>query len=123
MPLKSLLVAFVVNSVISQLILRHATRLLGSPAGWATLPAFLSRAAASAWIYASVALQVVSYVIWMVIVSRAKLGIATASAGAGFYGLMALSAWIVYGESLTVVQWLGILLVTLGVLCVSQGQI
>jgi len=36
----------------------------------------------------------------MVIVSREKLGVATAGVGAGFYSLVALSAWLVYGEAL-----------------------
>ncbi len=41
-----------------------------------------------------------SYGLWMVIVSREKLGVATAGVGAGFYALVALSAWLVYGEAL-----------------------
>ena len=60
---------------------------------------------------------------WMIILSREKLGVATATVGAGFYTLMALSAWLVYGETLSLVQWAGIALVTLGVVCISLGGI
>ena len=49
--------------------------------------------------------------------------VATASVGAGFYTLMALSAWLVYGETLSGVQWTGIVLVTLGVVCISLGGV
>jgi drug/metabolite transporter (DMT)-like permease len=59
----------------------------------------------------------------MVIVSREKLGVATASVGAGFYVLMALSAWLIYGETLSPLQWTGIVLVTLGVVCISLGGV
>ena len=58
---------------------------------------------------------------WMLIVSREKLGVATATVGAGFYTLMALSAWLVYGETLSPLQWAGIALVTIGVVCISLG--
>jgi drug/metabolite transporter (DMT)-like permease len=121
MPTKFLIAAFTVNSVISQLVLRRGLQLLGSPANLAGLPRFLGNAALSYWIYASITLQILSYVMWMLIVSREKLGVATATVGAGFYTLMALSAWLVYGETLSPVQWAGIALVTVGVICISLG--
>jgi drug/metabolite transporter (DMT)-like permease len=121
MPIKPLLVTFTINAVISQLALRRALNGLGSPSGLAGLSHFIGGAALSPWIYASVALQILSYVIWMLIVSREKLGVATASAGAGFYILMALSAWLIYGETLSPLQWTGIVLATLGVVCISLG--
>jgi drug/metabolite transporter (DMT)-like permease len=124
MPLKLLLVLFTVNTVISQLVLRRALNGLGSPvAALSGLPRFIANAALSPWIYTSVALQILSYVIWMLIVSREKLGVATASVGAGFYILMALSAWLIYGETLSPLQWTGIVLVTLGVVCISLGGV
>jgi len=123
MSAKFLFIAFTVNSVISQLVLRRGLQDLVSPAGFTKLPRFIASAALSPWIYTSVTLQIVSYVMWMLIVSREKLGVATAAVGAGFYTLMALSAWLVYGETLSPVQWAGIALVTLGVLCISMGGI
>ena len=124
MPLRLLLVLFTVNTVISQLVLRRALNELGSPvAALSGLPRFIANAALSPWIYTSVALQILSYVIWMLIVSREKLGVATASVGAGFYILMALSAWLIYGETLSPLQWTGIVLVTLGVVCISLGGV
>lgn len=123
MPLKLLFAAVTVNAVISQLLLRRALNSLGSPASLSGLPRFIGNAALSPWIYASVALQIVGYVLWMLVVSREKLGVATASIGAGFYMLMALSAWLIYGETLSSLQWTGIILVTLGVVCISLGQV
>jgi drug/metabolite transporter (DMT)-like permease len=112
----------IVNAVASQLLLRHALNQLAKPASLSVLPRFLLNAALCPWIYASIALQVLGYVLWMLVVSREKLGVATASVGAGFYILMALSAWLIYGETLSSVQWAGIVLVTLGVACISLGQ-
>jgi drug/metabolite transporter (DMT)-like permease len=124
MPTRLLFVIFTVNAVISQLLLRRATRDLGAPPlAVDALPPFIRHAALSPWVYASVALQALGYLLWLVIVSREKLGVATASIGAGFYVLMALSAWLIYGEMLSALQWLGIVLVTCGVVCISQGQL
>lgn len=123
MTTKFLFIAFTVNSVISQLVLRRGLQDLGSPVVLSTLPRFIGSAALSPWIYASITLQILSYVMWMLIVSREKLGVATATVGAGFYTLMALSAWLVYGETLSPLQWAGIALVTAGVVCISQGGV
>lgn len=124
MPLRLLFAAFTVNVVISQLLLRHATNGLGgAPTSLAALPRFIGQAALSPWVWASVALQALGYVLWLVIVAREKLGVATATVGAGFYVLMSLSAWLIYGEALSPVQWIGIVLVTGGVICISQGHV
>jgi drug/metabolite transporter (DMT)-like permease len=123
MPLKLLFVAFTVNTVISQLVLRRALNELGSPASLSGLPRFIGNAALSPWIYTSVTLQILSYVMWMWIVSREKLGVAAASVGAGYYILMALSAWLIYGETLSLLQWVGIVLATLGVVCITLGGV
>ena len=123
MTTRFLFVAFTLNSVISQLVLRRGLQDLGSPTQWMALPRFIGNAVSSPWIYASVTLQIFSYVMWMLIVSREKLGVATATVGAGFYTLMALSAWLIYGETLSPLQWTGIALVTLGVVCISLGGV
>jgi drug/metabolite transporter (DMT)-like permease len=61
------------------------------------------------------------YFLWMILISREKLGVATASVGAGFYILMPLCAWTLYGESLSYLQWCGISLLTAGIICVSAN--
>ena len=121
MSARLLFAVVALNAVIGQLLLRRATSDVGTPAGLSDLPRFIGVAVFSPWMYASLAVQVFGYVLWMVIVSREKLGVATAGVGAGFYILMALSAWVVYGETLSVLQWTGILLVTLGVVCIGLG--
>ena len=123
MTIKFLFIAFTINSVISQLVLRRGLQDFDSPTDLPGLPRFIGNAVSSPWIYASVTLQVLSYVMWMLIVSRERLGVATATVGAGFYTLMALSAWVIYGETLSPLQWSGIALVTLGVVCISLGGV
>jgi drug/metabolite transporter (DMT)-like permease len=123
MPVKLIIVAVTVTAVIGQLLLRRAAHGLGTPTGLAGLPHFFSSAVVSPWIYASVSVQILGYVLWLLLVGREKLGVATAGVGAGYFTLTALSAWWVYGESLSALQWVGIVLVTVGVTCVSLGRL
>ncbi len=122
MPTKLLILAVTVNAVVGQLLLKRALIALGGPAALANFPRFMLDAAKSPWIYSSVAIQIFGYILWMILISRVKLGVATASVGAGFYLLMALSAWAVYGETLSYLQWFGVAFITIGVTCISLTQ-
>jgi drug/metabolite transporter (DMT)-like permease len=121
MPSYLLIVAVTVNAVVGQLLLKHALATLGGRTALESMSKFVSDAATSPWMYASFAIQGLGYFLWIVLISRVKLSVATASVGAGFYSLMPLCAWVLFGESLTNVQWFGIALITAGVTCVSLG--
>jgi drug/metabolite transporter (DMT)-like permease len=114
---KLLIVIVTLNSVASQLLLKRAVGAIGTPSSVAALPDFFRAAAVSPPVYASLVLQVVGYAIWMVVIAHEKLGVAVAILGSGFYVLMALLAWLVFGEQLSRLQWTGIVLITLGVAC------
>ncbi len=116
-----LVIGIAVIAVVGQLLLKHALATLGGRDALSFIPKFISEAILSPWIYLSVAVQGLGYFLWMVLISREKLGVATASVGAAFYLLMPVCAWAVYGESLTALQWAGMGLLTLGVACVSLG--
>ena len=119
MPTKLLIVAVAINAVLGQLLLKRGVATLGGTPAFMTLPKFIVDAMKSPWIVTAVAVQGFGYLLWMIVVSRVKLGVGTASVGGIFYILVALSAWTFYGEALTSVQWLGICLITIGVICVS----
>jgi drug/metabolite transporter (DMT)-like permease len=123
MPTRLLIVAVTLDAVLGQLLLKRALAALGGRAALATMSKFILDAATSPWIYASLAVQGLGYFLWMMLISREKLGVATASVGAGFYFLMPLCGWMIYGESLSNLQWLGIGLITMGVTCVSVGGV
>jgi len=123
MPTKFLIVAVAINAVLGQLLLKRGVAELGGLGALAMLPKFIFDAVRSPWICAAVAVQGFGYLLWMIVVSRVKLGVGTASVGGIFYILVALSAWTFYGEALTFVQWLGICLITIGVVCISLTPI
>jgi multidrug transporter EmrE-like cation transporter len=71
-------------------------------------------------VWAAVLVQGVGFTVWIVVVSRVKLGPAFATSGAFFYILLAAVSWYLYGERLAPLQWLGIVLVSAGVLMISM---
>lgn len=123
MPTKLLIAAITLNAVAGQLLLKRALIALGGRAALSTIPKLFLDAAVSPWVYASIAVQGLGYFLWMILISREKIGVATASVGAGFYILMPLCAWTLYGESLSYLQWFGMVLLTAGVICVSTNGV
>jgi drug/metabolite transporter (DMT)-like permease len=108
-----------INTDASQLSLKRGVAQLGGIKSLTGIPRFALLAVSSPWIVTSVCLQIAGYIMWMMVVTREKLGIAVAFSGASFYILMAFSAWYFYGETLTPLQAAGIGLIILGVICVA----
>lgn len=115
--MKTALLIFAVSSttVISQLILKKGVMALGIDK--LEFSALLA-AARSPLILASISLQVISFALWIFVLARANLGYAFGISGAFFYLLLPLMTWWIYNEKLAPAQWLGLCLITLGVICV-----
>lgn len=116
-----LMIVFVtVSTLASQLLVKFAVtdlatrtpRLHGLP--------WLLAAITSPAVIGAVLVQGLGFVVWVVVVSRVKLGVAFAVSGAFFYLLIALSGWLLFGERLAAMQWVGIVLLSIGVLLISQ---
>ena len=115
-----LMILFVTCSTLgSQLLIKHAVTQLGARTPAPTGGAWLLAALLSPTVMLAVAIQAVGFIVWVVVVSRVKLGVAFAISGAFFYVLMAAVTWLLYGERLTLGQWAGIALISTGVLMVS----
>jgi len=110
------------NTIASQLILKNGLERIGAPSdGVRGILPFVLAGAVSPWVISAVALQGLGYVIWWFVVVRVKLGVAFAISGSMFYALMAIAAWVTFGETLSALQWLGLFFVTFGVLCLTLG--
>ncbi len=111
-------------TLASQLLIKFGVRSLavGSTElkGWHWI-----LAAMTSWpIILAILIQGVGFVFWVFIVDRMKLGIAFAISGSFFYVLVALASWYLYGEKLVPVQWLALVLISVGVaiFLISSGQ-
>jgi drug/metabolite transporter (DMT)-like permease len=117
------MILFVTCSTLgSQLLIKGAVTAIAArtpaPAGTDWLAAVV----ASPRIWLAVAMQGVGFLVWIVVVSRMKLGPAFATSGAFFYIALAAASWYLYGERLGPWQWAGIALVSTGVLMLTLGQ-
>ena len=118
------MILFVTCSTLgSQLLIKHAVTGLGQRSPALRGLDWIVAALTSPTVLLAIAVQGVGFVVWVVVVSRVKLGVAFAISGAFFYLLMAVVTWALYGERLTLGQWAGIALISAGVLMVSMlGQ-
>ena len=117
--MKTILLIFIVAAitVVSQLILKKGV--MGLALHWGT-PALLVKAAfTSPYVLVSLALQGMNFLLWVVVLSRANLGYAFGFAGAFLYLILPLLSWWLYGERLSPLQWGGLVLITLGILCLQ----
>lgn len=119
-PATLLLVAAVtVNTGASHALLKRGVSGLGIPASIEDAARLLVHCFGSPFVWASLALQVIGYAIWIVVISRERLAVATAVSGSLFYFLMAGLGWIFFNERLSVPQLAGLALITVGVVLVS----
>jgi len=112
---KLLIILFTINTAFSQIFMKQAVKILGSPSSIEDMPSYMVEAVRSPWIWAAFVLQVLSYLVWIVVLSREKLGVAVALSGSLFCLIMAAVAWTMYDETLTAPQWAGIAFVVTGV--------
>ena len=82
----------------------------------------LQRVASSPFIITSIILQLSCFVIWLVVISKVNLGYAFGFAGAFLYLLIPLLSWLIYGERMTTLQWIGLFLITAGIFCMAKGD-
>lgn len=119
-----LMILFVTCSTLgSQLLIKDAVVRIAARSPVPTGLDWLAAVVLSPKVWAAVAVQGIGFLVWIVVVSRVKLGPAFAMSGAFFYVLLAGVSWWLYGERLAPVQWVGIALVSAGVLMISMlGQ-
>jgi drug/metabolite transporter (DMT)-like permease len=115
----ALITLFTFNTALSQVCLKHALNGNKLPVGFSTPGAIASLVAGSPLIWLAVTLQVIGLGLWMVIVSREKIAVAVAVSGAMFYLLMAALGWILFSERLSMLQGLGLALISTGVILVA----
>lgn len=117
-----LMILFVTCSTLgSQLLVKHAVEQIAARDPVPTGLPWLVTAMLSPSVIAAVCIQGIGFMVWVVVVSRIKLGMAFAISGSFFYLLIALASWYFYDERLTPMQWFGIALVSCGVLLLTQA--
>jgi len=115
-----LLILFVTCSTLgSQLLIKRAVGQIATRGLELGKLDWFIAVATSVPVILAVLIQGVGFLVWIVVVSRVKLGVAFGISGAFFYVLMAAASWYFYGEKLIPAQWVGLALISSGVLLVT----
>lgn len=108
-------------TICGQLILKRAVTGL-KPLLQAGPFDFLLGAATSPLVIVALCLQVLGYVAWLFVLSKEKLSIAFALSGSSFYLLMAAASWYFFNERLSGGQWLGLFMISAGVVLITMAK-
>jgi drug/metabolite transporter (DMT)-like permease len=109
-------------SVVGQLTLKAGMTQVGQIGGQALAePAHLAfRVLTTPLVIAGLGFYVLGAVAWLTVLSRVPLSLAYPSLAVS-YAFTPILAWLVLGESVPSVRWLGISTICLGVLLVSRS--
>lgn len=122
MPTLILVLLVTLCTIGSQLILKSGVNALVTTLRTEGVASFLFAAMMSPKVITALAIQGTGYVIWLFVLAQSRLSVAFAMSGSFFYLVMAAASWLVFGERLTLVQWGGLVLISLGVMLVSNGN-
>jgi drug/metabolite transporter (DMT)-like permease len=122
MPTVILVLLVTLCTIGSQLILKSGVNSLVAVLRNEGVMSFLFAAMTSPKVITALAIQGGGYVIWLFVLAQSRLSVAFAMSGSFFYLVMAAASWLVFGERLTPMQWVGLALISLGVVLVTSGN-
>ena len=107
-------------TLVGQLILKGAVNTPSMKQAMAQGPRpFLLSAALSPGVWLALFFQVAGYAVWFFVLTREKLAVSFAISGAMIYVVTGAAAWYFYGERLSGQQWMGMMLLSAGVMLVA----
>jgi drug/metabolite transporter (DMT)-like permease len=109
--------AIAFGTIIAQIILKKGLILMGGIDFSSGVMVEIFRVMHSPYVMSAFFLQGIIALFWVYVLSRTKLIYLFTMSGAFFYILLALTSWIVLGEKLSLVQWLGVFMISFGVVC------
>lgn len=121
MPVIFLILVVASSTLGSQLLLKHGIGKVEPVLQQSGALDFLISAATSPWVLAALTWQVSSHVVWFFVLTRTHVSMAFAISGSFFYLLLAGASWMLFDEALNAWQWLGLLLISGGVVILNAA--
>ena len=82
---------------------------------------WIVRVLSEGWVYVAVLCYLGTFATWMTLLRRVALGAAFATSHLELLGVLAASA-VLFGDRISAAQWLGVMLILGGVLCIALGE-
>lgn len=111
------------GTICAQITLKKGLLLLGGIRFSSGVMVEVFRILHSPYVMGALVLQGLIALVWIYVLSRTQLVYLFTMSGAFFYILLALASWIVLGERLSPIQWLGIFMISLGVVCFNYQSL
>lgn len=113
------LMVSILLAVFGQLLMKRGMMLFGtfpiSQLFFKIVPMFLNP-----WVFSGLVCFGLSAIFWLVVLSRLELSLVYPMVSVA-YVLVALASWIFFKENLSLVRWLGIAVIILGVYLISRS--
>ena len=103
------------GTITAQIILKKGLLLLGGVQFSSGVMVEIFRIIHSPYVVGAFVLQGIIALFWIYVLSKIQLVYLFTISGAFFYILLALASWIILGERLSLIQWLGVFMISLGV--------
>ena len=111
------------GTISAQMILKKGLLLLGGIDFSSGVIVEILRLLHTPYVMCALFLQGLIALFWIYVLSRIQLVYLFTMSGALFYILLALASWIFLGERLSLIQWLGVFLVSLGIICFNYHKL
>ena len=105
------------GTISAQIMLKKGLLLMGGIDFSSGVLVEILRLLYTPYVLGALFLQGLIALFWIYVLSRTQLVYLFTMSGAFFYIMLALASWIVLGERLSLFQWLGVLLISAGVVC------
>jgi len=105
------------GTITAQIILKRGLLLLGGIQFSSGVMVEIFRIIHSPCVVGAFVLQGIIALFWIYVLSRTQLVYLFTMSGASFYILLALASWIILGERLSIIQWLGVFMISFGMVC------
>ncbi len=105
------------GTITAQIILKKGLLLLGGVQFSSGVMVEIFRIIHSPYVVGAFVLQGIMALFWIYVLSRTQLVYLFTMSGAFFYILLALASWIILGERLSLIQWLGLFMISFGMVC------
>lgn len=111
------------GTITAQIILKKGLLLMGGIDFSSGVVIEIFRLLHTPYVVCSLFLQGLIALLWIYALSRIQLVYLFTISGAFFYILLALASWIFLGERISLIQWFGVLLVSLGIICFNYQNL
>lgn len=85
-------------------------------------PAAITHALGTPWLWVAIACYVGAFAAWMTILRESTLSAAFSTSALVFVAVM-LSSWLIFGEHIGMMQWLGSFVIVCGILMLGSDDI